>query len=103
VERGTGGLTIDRLSIIGGGDGLVTSSRTPGIVKDLSADGVSERRSATWVRHAHHRWTDPRPHRHGPVGPTAVTGMRVDLTSTGVRTSTAGPSCSTASPSMLRP
>lgn len=42
VERGAGALTIDRLSILGGEDGLVASGGIAGVVvKNLWADGVS--------------------------------------------------------------
>ena len=42
VERGAGTLTLNTLGILGGGDGLVTSADTLTVmVKDLSADGVS--------------------------------------------------------------
>ena len=41
VERGAAGVTADKVSLIGGTDGLVTSGGTSGVVvKDLSADGV---------------------------------------------------------------
>ena len=41
VERGAGGVTANRLSLIGGDDGLVTSGGTDGIVvNDLTTDGV---------------------------------------------------------------
>jgi hypothetical protein len=41
VERGAGGVTANRLSLIGGDDGLVTSGGTGGIVvNDLTTDGV---------------------------------------------------------------
>ena len=94
VERGTGALTIDKLSIIGGGDGLVTSSRTPGIVvKDLSADGVSNDAIRNLGPGMRIIGGQIRGSRTGMdlQAPTAVTGMRVGPTSTGVRTSTAGP------------
>ncbi len=48
VERGAGGVTANKLSLIGGDDGLVTSGGTSGIVvNDLTTDGVDNAASAT--------------------------------------------------------
>ena len=41
VERGAAGVTADKLTLVGGTDGLVTSGGTSGVVvNDLSAEGV---------------------------------------------------------------
>ena len=71
VERGAGGVTANKLTLVGGDDGLVTSGGTIGVVvKDLSTDGVGQRRRPQpEPRHADHRRADPRrQHRHGPAG-----------------------------------
>ena len=71
VERGADGVTADRVSLIGGTDGLVTSGGTSGVVvKDLSTDGVGNdtlRSLSPGMQIT--GGTDPRrQHRNGPAG-----------------------------------
>ena len=70
VERGAGGVTANKLSLIGGDDGLVTSGGTTGVVvNDLTTDGVDNARPQPEPGHADHRRDHPRrPHRDGPAG-----------------------------------
>ena len=87
VERGAAGVTADRVSLIGGNDGLVTSGGTSGIVvKNLSADGVG---NAVRSLSPGLRITGGQI-RGGATGldlqaAATVTGIQIGLTSTGIR------------------
>ncbi|HEY0812110.1 MAG TPA: right-handed parallel beta-helix repeat-containing protein [Pseudonocardia sp.] len=88
VERGAGGVTVNKVSLIGGTDGLVTSGGTSGVmVNDLSADGVGN--DAVRNLSPGMQITGGQI-RGGTTGmdlqaPTSVTGIQIGLTSTGIR------------------
>ena len=88
VERGAAGVTADKVSLIGGTDGLVTSGGTSGVVvNDLSTDGVGQ--------HAVRSLSPGLQITGGQIrgGTTGmdlqaaatVTGIQIGLTSTGIR------------------
>ncbi len=94
VNRGLGLLTIDKLRISGGEDGLVTSRDTPGIlVRDLSVDGVGNdaiRNESPGMQiiggliRGGHTGMDL-------WAATTITGMQIRSASIGVRAGAAGP------------
>jgi hypothetical protein len=94
VERGAVGVTANKVSLIGGTDGLVTSGGTSGIVvKDLSADGVGN--DAVRSLSPGMQITGGQI-RGGTTGidlqtATTVTGIQIGLTSTGLRARTTDP------------
>jgi hypothetical protein len=88
VERGADGVTADRVSLVGGTDGLVTSGGTSGIVvKDLSSDGVGNdtlRNLSPGMQITGGQISG------GNTGmdlqaATTVSGIQIGLTSTGIR------------------
>ena len=87
VERGAGGVTADKVSLIGGNDGLVTSGGTSGVVvNDLSTDGVG---NAVRSLSPGLQITGGQI-RGGTAGldlqaAATVTGTQIGLTSTGIR------------------
>jgi hypothetical protein len=88
VERGAVGVTANKLTLVGGTDGLVTSAGTSGIViNDLSTDGVGN--DAVRNLSPGMRITGGQI-RGGNTGmdlqaATTVTGTQIGLTSTGIR------------------
>ncbi len=88
VERGAEGVSADRVSLVGGTDGLVTSGGTAGIVvKDLSSDGVGNdtlRNLSPGMQITGGQISG------GNTGmdlqaATTVSGIQIGLTSTGIR------------------
>ena len=88
VERGAAGVTADKLTLVGGTDGLVTSGGTSGVVvNDLSTDGVGN--DAVRSLSPGLQITGGQI-RGGTTGmdlqaATTVTGTQIGLTSTGIR------------------
>ena len=88
VERGAAGVTANKLSLVGGTDGLVTSGGTSGIVvNDLSTDGVGN--DAVRSLSPGLQITGGQI-RGGTTGldlqaAATVTGIQIGLTSTGIR------------------
>jgi hypothetical protein len=94
VERGAGGVTANKLTLVGGTDGLVTSGGTTGVVvKDLSADSVGN--SAVRNLSPGMQITGAQI-RGGITGMdlqagTTVTAVQIGLTTTGIRVRTTDP------------
>jgi len=87
VERGAGGVTANKLSLIGGDDGLVTSGGTSGIVvNDLASDGVDNalRNLSSGMQITGGTIRGGRTGMDLQAG-TTVKGVQVGLTTTGVR------------------
>ena len=87
VERGAGGVTVNKLSLVGGDDGLVTSGGTTGIVvNDLTTDGVDNalRNLSPGMQITGGTIRGGRTGMDLQAG-TTVKGIQVGLTTTGIR------------------
>ncbi|HEY0815280.1 MAG TPA: right-handed parallel beta-helix repeat-containing protein, partial [Pseudonocardia sp.] len=88
VERGAGGVTVNKLSLIGGDDGLVTSGGTSGIViTGISTDSVGNdaiRNLSPGMKITGGQIRGGNTGMDLQAG-TTVTGMQIGLTSTGIR------------------
>ena len=93
VERGAGGVTANKLSLIGGDDGLVTSGGTSGIVvNDLTTDGVDNalRNLSSGMQITGGTIRGGRTGMDLQAG-TTVNGIQIGLTTTGIRARAAEP------------
>ncbi len=87
VERGAGGITANKLNLIGGDDGLVTAGGTTGVVvRDLTADGVGNavRNLSPGMQVTGGQIRGGNTGMDLQAG-TTVTGIQIGLTSTGIR------------------
>jgi hypothetical protein len=93
VERGAGGVTANKLSLIGGDDGLVTSGGTSGVVvNELTTDGVDNalRNLSSGMQITGGTIRGGRTGMDLQAG-TTVKGIQVGLTTTGIRARAAEP------------
>ncbi len=93
IERGAGGVTVNKLALVGGDDGLVTSGGTDGVVvNNLSTDGVDNalRNLSPGMQITGGTIRGGRTGMDLQAG-TTVKGTQVGLTTTGIRARAAEP------------